>query len=424
LTADAGFGGVSKAGRWTTVRLLIENTGSDLAGDLVASWGDFELRRHVTLPSPSRKQFEILVRTTEVEGSIRLRVVSAGAEVGGVDAPIRLVATDEPLTLCVYPRRAPTYTGDGCQAATIIDRLPTSVRGYDAIDRVVWPEGELPLPSEARLAFSRWRWMRALDETGDWTSTPLPKHPILRQGVPEGTLYVIAVLAALYTAALVVGGFIVRARRVTIGAAYGSVALLTFVGSSAVLAVGHGRSSHVVVRHDTLMRQLPGETGMAVAMRGVVEFPSLDTYTVRVGAGDAFIEPASRSVQRKHILDENGEPVLEGTFPLGSRQGFALEGFVPMQPVRVVTDGALTRVTNQSSIDLNSCHFADGFSVRDVGLLRRGQTVEALRLEHVPGPVFTCAVASLPFELKEPLYTIREQGTTRLAVYGPPSISH
>jgi hypothetical protein len=341
-----------------------------------------------------------------------------------VDAPIQLVAPAEPVTLCVYRRGAPAYVTEGCSAVTTADRLPGSALGYDAIDRVVWPEGEQPLPPEMQLAFDRWRSMRALDETGDLTLTSQPRHPTLRQGMPEGTLQVVGLLAALYTSALVIGGIFMRTRRATAGAAYGTVVLLACLGSSAALAVGQaGRASHVVVRHDTLMQQLPGEAGVAVTMRGVMEFPSLDTYTVRVEQADAFIEPAARSARRKQAFDENGEPVLEGTFALGARQAFTLQGFVRMQPVALVTEGTLTRVSNQSSVELTDCRFADGFSVRDVGILRPGQTAEATRLTDSAGPLFTCAVTPLPLGLTEPSHTIREEGTTRLAVYRQPFTS-
>jgi hypothetical protein len=420
IAADAGLGGVSKAGRWTAVRVLVDNTGRDLAGDLVASWGDFEVRRHVTLPSPSRKQFEILVRTTEVEGSVRLRVLSEDVEVGRVDAPVRLVAPDEPVTLCVHARGATAYLGAGCSAATTADRLPASARGYDAIDRVIWPEGEQPLTPEARLAFDRWRWMRALDETGDLTSTPPPRRPILRQGIPDGTLQVVGMLAVLYTGTLAIGGFFLRTRRAAAGSVYASALVLACLGSSAMLAVGRaGTASEVVVRHDTLVQQLPGETGAGVVMRGVVEFPSLDTYTVRAEADDAYFEPAVRSSRRIHTFDDGGAPVLEGTFPLGARQAFSLEAFLQMQPVAIVTDGALVRVTNQSAMELRDCRFAEGFSDRDIGSLRPGQRAEATRLTDGRGPVFTCALTSLPFELTEPSHVIREEGMTRLAVYRP-----
>jgi hypothetical protein len=199
--------------------------------------------------------------------------------------------------------------------------------------------------------------------------------------------------------------------------------LLAGLGASAALAVGQtGRASHVVVRHDTLVQQLPGETGAAVAMRGVVEFPSLDTYAVRMQPADAFIEPAARAAQRRHTFDESGEPVLEGTFALGTRQAFSLQGFVQTGPVVLVTDGSLTRVANRSQVELAACRFADGFSVRDVGVLRPGQTAEATQLAASAGPAFTCALTSLPFGLSEASHTIREEGTIRLAVYRAPSV--
>ena len=35
LKAEAGLGGIGKAGRWSPVRVSVENTGQDLAGELI-----------------------------------------------------------------------------------------------------------------------------------------------------------------------------------------------------------------------------------------------------------------------------------------------------------------------------------------------------------------------------------------------------
>src|SRR5262245_50135940 len=100
LTADAGLGGISRPGRWTPVRVAIENAAGDVEGELVIEWGNTRLHRELTLVAPSRSNLELYVRTQDVRAAITVSVVSHETTVATVDTPIRMNG-DAPLVVCV-----------------------------------------------------------------------------------------------------------------------------------------------------------------------------------------------------------------------------------------------------------------------------------------------------------------------------------
>ena len=59
-----------------------------------------------------------------------------------VEAPIRLVAPADPLTVCVQPTMPGRHERTTCSATINPEALPRSWRGYGAADDVVWPSGK------------------------------------------------------------------------------------------------------------------------------------------------------------------------------------------------------------------------------------------------------------------------------------------
>jgi hypothetical protein len=419
LEARAGLGGISRPGRWTPVHVTIDNTGAEILGVLVVSWGDAEVRRDVTIPSPSRKQIQVYVRTSNVESAVRVRLMSNGVELRAVDAPVRLVGPLHATTLCVHPKGAPDSTDEFCDARVTADMLPDAARGYDAFDRVMWSGGTHAVEASERDAFHRWQSLRELEDSGSLAGTSRVSRPLIPRGLPADSRQTVALGAALYMAALMAAGLLAGARRGSIAGAYTGIALVAWLGSTAALALGRvGPARAVVVQHSTLLQQLADGSGSAVSMRAIAEFPAFDAFTLRGGIEDAFIEPTGSSEKKEHGFDEHGEAVLAGTFGLGAKQAFALEGFTDFQPLALIADGARVRLTNRSAMALHDCRFGEGFSVREVGTLRPAQTVDAIQQAvDIAGPVLTCTIQALPFDFSEASRVVEARGIVRVAVY-------
>jgi hypothetical protein len=422
LEARAGLGGISRPGRWTPVRVTIDNTGADISGVLVVAWGDAEIRRDVTIPSPSRKQIQVYLRTSNVESAVRVQLVVDGAELRAVEAPVRLAAHLKTTTLCVRAKGASDAAGDACDATVTSDMLPDAARGYDAFDRVIW-SGAIPgLEARAGAAFRRWQALRELEDSGSLAGTSHVTRPLVPRGLPADSRFTVAVGAVLYVAALVAVGLVAGARRGSTAGAYAGIALIVSLGSTAALALGRaGPAKTVVVQHSTLLQQLPEGHGSAISMRAIAEFPAFDAFTLRIAADDAFIEPTRGSDKKEHAFDEHGEPILTGTFGLGSRQAFAVEGFTALQPLSLTADGARVRVTNRFGASLRGCRFAEEFSVREVGTLQPGQTAEAIQQgEGIRGPAVTCVLPHLPVVFSEASRLVEARGIVRVAAYTQP----
>lgn len=418
LAADAGFGGVTKPGRWTPVRIALDNTGSDVSGELIVSWGDSVVHRDVSLPSPSRKRYELYVRTGDVQGTIRVRLLDNGVEVRAADAPVHLVPSDERVTLCVAPSADSSgLQPDGCSVNTTPDGLPLAARGYDAVDAVIWPAGDQPVSREQRTALDRWRALRALEGSGNMDATPAARQPLLPRGVSGALGRTIAMFAASYIGALIVIGALVATRRGHMSPTYAVLVLLIAGASATALAIGRvGPGSDLIVHHSTVVTQLPGARGSLVRTRAVTEFPELAVYALRASTDDGFVQTSSAGRQEE-FLDDAGRPQLRGRFALAERRAFSMEAFAPIEALGVVADGAVVRVTNLMKGTLTDCRFGDGFADDAATTLGPGQTVEAAKPEQTIGPVFSCLLPELPVALEDAGRRIHVEGTTRVFAY-------
>ena len=118
---------------------------------------------------------------------------------------MRVLDATDPVTLCVASTDGST-PDTSCTATTTPALLPRSARGYEAIDRLVWPAGERRLSIEQRLALERWQSFRQLEESGDSGLTPQPTRPGARRGIPGPTAGVIAGGAVWYVVCLTLAG--------------------------------------------------------------------------------------------------------------------------------------------------------------------------------------------------------------------------
>ena len=417
LRAGTASGAVVKADRWAPIHVTIDSSRSALTGELFVSWGDARLRRQITLASPGRRNFELHVRTAEPEASIRVELVSENRTAQAVDVPVRVLPADAPVTLCVLSTDGSTADA-GCTATTVPELLPRSLRGYEAIDHVAWPAGEGRLSPEQRAAFDRWQAFRALEQSGDLGLSPQPARPALRRGLPSSAARGVATVAATYVVGLTLVGFIAIHRRVSLGPVWLTVATVVVVAGGAAHAIGRaGPGGAIRVHHDSVVQQIPGTDASVLSMRAVAEFPALDRFVLRLPLTDAAVDAASAGTRSEQVVDENGQPFIDGTYGLGSRQAFAAEGIAVEQPLAVTHSGRDWTIVNRSSFTLRDCRFAEGFSATDFGSMSPGVSTTARQTSEVLGPVFTCVTDDPVVALTSPGWPVEMRGPTVIAVY-------
>jgi hypothetical protein len=419
LTAEAGLGGIGKAGRWSPVRVSVENTGQDLAGELVVGWGDSTVHRSVVLASPSRRRFDVYIRTSDVRGSITVQLRSNGVDLRSVNVPMRAMSSDAEVTLCVTSAASDATDTAECTTRMTAAALPRSMRGYDAIDRVRWRAGsDRVLDADQRVALARWREYRQLEETGVLSLSP--RVPSAAAGVPpRASLNTVAIGTAVYGLVLIVVGSMARRSRRQPLPVYAVIGVIAALGSSVGIAAGHvGPASAVLVRYASTVQQLPGG-GSLLSMQGFAEYPAFDSFQIRAALTDAELELKSNP-RSESWFDDSGYPVLSGVSGLGTSQEFALEGVVALSPLEIERRSQVIRVRNASSFDLRDCRFPEGFSVQRVGTLRPGQTVEATELEAIEAPFFACTLSETPVDFTDVRYPVRIDGSSLVTAYLPP----
>lgn len=407
----------AKAGRWTAVHVTVDHTGPELIGELMLSWGGHELARRVSLVSSGRHQFELYTRTTAAESAIRVRLVAGATEVQAIDVKMRVLPQDELVTLCVVSANdAPPDAS--CSALVPAASLPASHRGYDVADRVVWSKGHGPdtwTPVQ-RMAYERWQTLRHLDRRGDLGLTAGVNRPVLDRGLPVETSRVTATGAVAYCVMLVVLGLALRRSRARMAVFFGAIGILTIVGVVGVFAIGRIVQTPVTVHHESLMQQLPGTMGSLLTVQAVAEFPAFDQFTLRLSTPDASLETVTRS-GRRETIDDEGYPVLSGTFGLGDRQAFSAEAATPVRFLDVTENGDIVRFTNRSNVELRECRFAEGFSRTTSGALKPSASMEALRSGEVLGPALTCSLPESVLVFTEPQRGVRTTGRMTLVAY-------
>jgi hypothetical protein len=416
VRAAAGIGQAVKADRWAPVLVSIDSS-LPFAGELIVSWGNARVRRALVLPSAGRRQLELYLRTTEPEGSIRLRLISGARELQALDVPVRIVPASEPVTLCI-DSEVERPQGE-CTAHASTDLLPRSVRGYDAVDRIVWSDADTRLSGEQRSAIRQRQVLHSLDLSGDPGLVQRPSRPERRRGLPGTVVRTTGAIVLLYVGGLAGAGMLLARRRARIRWSWLSAAATVALATVAVQAVGRiGPGAAIVVHHRALLEQVPGTDVSVLSMRAIAEFPAHDPFVLLLPVTDGTIEPASSGqVLSEQLVDEAGQPMIAGMFGLAAQRAFAAEAIGGVQPLAASLEGDTWTVANRSALVLERCRFAEGFSTAAVGAMALGMTVTAQQRGDVLGPVFTCEASHPVVQMLSPDWPVDMQGTTVIAVY-------
>lgn len=419
VKASAGLGGLCRPGRWTPVRVDVETrgeaaSGDAAAGEIVVEWGDARVRRAMTLASRSHKQIELYIRTADARDSIKVRVLIDDREMATTVAPVRLVAPDESLTVCVAPVTTWPVSGPICAAAVNPESLPRSWRGYAAADNIVWPSGGKPmLTAEQHAAFDRWRAVQAIeiaDSTAPSVGDVAPVARVLRR---TGSAML------LYAAALGVLVWPLNRIRSRSLAVYPVIAAAVAAGSVVAIASGRiGPGARIHVSQSAVVEQVAGTKGASVRARGVAEFPAFGPVELRAEGVDGAI--ALRGGARRDLrFDENGAPIVAGTYGLGATAAFEVEGVTSFEALSATSSGATVRVMNVFAREMRDCRFGAGFSKQSVGPLAPGQHVEAVRQSREIEPVFSCKLDAPIVEFAESGRPVDNDGTAAIVLHLP-----
>jgi hypothetical protein len=414
LRVEAGLGGLARPGRWTPVRIELDNQARDLAGDVVVEWGEMRLHRPIDLPAPSRTAFELYVRTADARGSMVVRILANGEPAASIEVPIRIVSEDDPLVVCAGAATA-ADGGTPCTTTIPAESLPRSLRGYLSASEVRLPPGaEARLTPAQRTALHRWRAYQAFGADGSLAQAPrapLGASTPLNPGRP-------AQIAGGTAIALLLGSALLWIRvRESAVRSYAALGAATLAGVLAAILSGRlGPGSGIVVSQSTTVEQV-GD-GSLISMRGTIEYPAFADYAIRAPDFDGNLT-ARRTAEPEHWLDDAGAPVRRGTFGRGALDEIEVDGVADYAPFEISGDGDVVRVSNRSTATLIDCSFPEGFSDRHAGTLAPGAAASARMLATPDTPFFSCAAAQPPVTFEERRFAVRVEGATLVSVRLP-----
>ena len=424
IEAEAGLGGVSRPGRWTPVRVILQTAGEDLDGDLVVEWGESVVRRAVTLPAPSSKEFDLYIRASDPSGSVLVRFhPAAGSDAASVELPVRAARVDDTVTVCVTSAPA-SLIPEECTAILSPGSLPRSPRGYDAADRVVWPSGEaVPLPADQAQALRQWEIMQALESTGGFDAAP--NLPSVLPGIARLSRAPAPLLlgAALYVGALVVMAIWLRIARARMPSTSAVLALLVVTATAAAVAAGRtGPTSTLVVHHVSKVQQIAGADAALVSTRAAAVFPSFDAFDLRALVTDGSIRLDVEGSRRQETFDDDGYPVLSGTYGLGARQVFSMEAMADVRPFEVSRQQGAVHIENTSGLELRDCRFPDDALDRP-STLAPGARVQVATLEPPPHALVTCTTPESLVTFASEGRAVLTRGTTTISLFLAPDLA-
>ena len=165
-----------------------------------------------------------------------------------------------------------------------------------------------------------------------------------------------------------------------------------------------------------VVEQVAGKKGSSVLARAVAEFPAFGLVELRADGVDGAI--ALRGGARRDLrFDENGAPIVAGTYGLGATAAFEVEATGSFEPLSATFTETTVRVMNTSSHEMRDCRFGSGFSRQSVGRLAPGQHVEAVRQSAEIEPVFSCRLDAAVVEFAESGRPVDNDGTAAIVLH-------
>lgn len=398
-----GFDGRGKIGRWVPVRLDVEHRGEELDAEVVAEWGGVQTMRALSLPSPSRKRVDLLVRAPRTSGDLTIRLVSRGRAVWSRTLRVRLVAPADPFTLVVTSDATAAASAGADAVAIAPGRLPDTSRAYDAVDRIVWERPEFSgLTAAQRDALTRWQALGGALVT----SAPLAA-PAANDRLPDGDHELVSTFAArvphaalaptrpiaTFLLVYVVGlGALAGSLRRWVGAwvAHGAIAAVA-LAFALVATFGGGRlaGGAVRVREFSIVHEFAGLDAAYVTTAGRLAPPTKGRWILRGTSDDVVLEagePEHDAQPPRYRVDDRGVTALDADLRLGEVYGFSASGFVGTPLLSLTEERGVLQVSNRSSRPLRLCRLITGSSVRALPDLEPGGAIDVrLDGQETPG---------------------------------------
>lgn len=431
LTATAGLGGLVRASRWTPVRVLLTATDAGTSGNVEVAWGNATIRRRVVFDSAGTRRMDFHIRTPDAEPRLRIRFSQPSDVSTSIEVPVQVVRDTDRIEVCVVPEHAEVSGDSTCATRVAPGDLPVSLRGYEAVDAVVWPVGRVGLAPAQAAALAQWETLKGLDASGALSLTPQAQRPTVERGLPQSMARGFLLVALGYCTLLWLIGTAcarwgLRARSLSCGVA-GAVA----VTCGLMLALGRiGPQRAVVVHHRSVLQQVPGFTAALLSMRAIAEFSARDTVALHFPVTDAAIEPSSVEGRTETSVDAEGFPTLAGAGRLAERRSFGIEAVVPLQLLTLEANASGVRVTNRSQSPMEACQMASGLRPATVDALAPGETIEAswdgLAAGVAPdvlGPLVTCSLHGAAVSMSDPGRPVEMRGTTLVVAYQTPVVA-
>jgi hypothetical protein len=405
LAARVGLDGRARAGRWTPVLVTIENSGTDITGDLVVDAGRVRVVRALALPAPSRKRIEQYVRVPSADlDRIHIALIVAGREIRAMDVPVRIAPDDARFVLCVQ-QGGSDPPKPSCTATVDRATLPVSWRGYDALDDLEWPATERPgLDEDQTAAIEQWKIRRAHELVVAPAAGTL-EAPRFRSQVRS----LIVVYAGLFL--LITAGAQMLDRSAWV--LYGSLIALVIAGSAATMAQGRiGEEAAILVADFTVIRASEAGDGAYLSTRGIAAFPAFGPFELRPDFADGIV--TGRGEPAPERFAEDGGSVLGGVFGKGQRIGFDLEGFWRLATLGIERSADAIRITNLGAADLTDCELPAGFVPGRIPLLRAGSALSVGGSSADENGVVSCRLSLAPPTLRSNGHRVEHTGTAVL----------
>jgi hypothetical protein len=382
LIARAGIGGIARPGRWLPVEVTINGETDGHHGVLRVEWGDAVALRDIDIPGGATEQITILLRAIAAGPTVHVTRTDDRSS-ASIDAPVELASLDEALTLCIGDA-APA----NCTVRVAEDAAPSTWRGFDAADVVVWPGAAQSAHRDAARALATWRAMRWLGDEGP-ADPVLPPFDAATPAVSSAAMRVmiLALAAVLLTTAL-------ARLRVRVALAIGvplsiSVAAGAFMANPSRLAP----SAATAIQLTGIVHQFADTPQSTFSAKAEIEqsnaaelvlHPSLADVTMATAGSDEI-----RSISRD---DHDGRAVYHATSGLGARRRVTLDGSIDAEWLSVAATGSVRTIANRAPFALGNCRWR-GTSTQSIGTLLPGGSV-GLDQAHTPvaGDTIVCAL--------------------------------
>jgi hypothetical protein len=152
LSAEPMLGGKFRAGSWAAFRVLVENTGPALDGDLRLArptQGGSTFSRHVELAPGARQEHVLYAQMGPLTNRFVVSLVSAGSEVANIRAALEPPGSTEIGVFVVAERPEPLVGllgqvlggADPPEIVTVApEQLPPRAEAWSAVDLLVWQD--------------------------------------------------------------------------------------------------------------------------------------------------------------------------------------------------------------------------------------------------------------------------------------------